>query len=246
MKRMIKSGFALLMALVFVFCFSLSAQAQNANVTFEDGKVIAFAPGSVYTDTDLFDNFKGVMPGDVRTEKVTIENKAKDFDYIKVYVRAVLHDEKGNPISDKVLAQLQADERRQPQSELEYMYDFLAQLSMKVWNGSNQIYQESPDQLDGLALNVYLGTLRQGDSVDLNVELDVPLDLSSEYSNRIGEVDWVFVVEGYNDEKPAVPTGPSLIQTGQLLWPIPILAGCGIALITGGIIINKRRKKENV
>ena len=245
MKKMIKSGFALLMTVALLLSFFLPAKAQDASVTFEDGKVIALAPGSVYTDTDLFDNFKGVMPGDVRTQKVTIENKAKDFDYIKVYLRAVLHDEKGNPISDKVLAQLQADQRRQPQSELEYMYDFLSQLSMKVWNGSDQIYQESPDKPGNLTSNVYLGTLRQGQSTDLNVELDIPLDLGSEYSDRIGEVDWVFVVEGYNEEKPAGPTGPTLIQTGQLLWPIPILAGCGIVLLICGIVISKKRKKEN-
>ena len=36
-------------------------------VAFTDGKLMVYEPGSVYTDTDLFDGFKGVMPGDVRT-----------------------------------------------------------------------------------------------------------------------------------------------------------------------------------
>lgn len=154
-KHGFKSILSLLLAVATMLSFSVTAFAAESSVTFEDGKIVAFEPGSVYTDTDLFDNFKGVMPGDVRTEEVTIQNNTKDCDYIKVYMRAVLHDETGNPISDKVLAELQADERREATSELEYMYDFLSQLSMKVWNGSTLIYEESPDKLDGLTENVY-------------------------------------------------------------------------------------------
>ena len=201
-KHGFKSILSLLLAVATMLSFSVTAFAAESSVTFEDGKIVAFEPGSVYTDTDLFDNFKGVMPGDVRTEEVTIQNNTKDCDYIKVYMRAVLHDETGNPISDKVLAELQADERREATSELEYMYNFLSQLSMKVWNGSTLIYEESPDKLDGLTENVYLGSIRKGETIKLNVELDVPIEMGNEYANRIGEVDWVFVIEGFDDPTP--------------------------------------------
>ncbi|MBS6396741.1 MAG: Cna B-type domain-containing protein [Clostridiales bacterium] len=215
-KRNIKSILSLLLVLAAMLGFSATAYAAESGVTFEDGRIIAFEPGSVYTDTDLFDNFKGVMPGDIRTEEVTIQNNTADCDYIKVYMRAVLHDETGNPISEKVLTELQNDERRKSASAPEYMHDFLSQLSMKVWNGSNLIYEESPDKLDGLAENVFLGSIRKGETIKLNVELDVPIEMDNEYSSRIGEVDWVFVIEGFDD--PVPPSEDYTKLTVRKVW----------------------------
>ena len=198
-KKIVGRFFSLLLAVLTMLSLSVTAFAAESTVTFQNGKVIAFAPGSIYTDSDLFGNFKGVMPGDVLTEKITIQNQSADCDYIKVYMRAILHDEDGNPISEKVLAELQADTRKGDASELEYMYDFLSQLSMKVRSGSSLIYEDTADQLDGLASSVYLGTIRKGETIDLNVELTVPTTLGNEYADRIGEVDWVFTVEGFTD-----------------------------------------------
>ena len=198
-KKIMSRFFSLLLAVLTLLSLSVTAFAAESTVTFQNGKVIAFAPGSVYTDADLFDNFKGVMPGDVLTEKISIENQSTDCDYIKVYMRAILHDEDGNPISEKVLAELQTDTRRGADSELEYMYDFLSQLSMTVKSGSSLIYEDTADQLDGLAGSVYLGTIRKGETIDLDVELTVPTTLGNEYADRIGEVDWVFTVEGFTD-----------------------------------------------
>lgn len=202
LKNFVKTTSSLLIALMTVMGISMTAFAADSSVTFKDGKLTVFEPGSVHTNTDLFDNFKGVMPGDTRSEDITVQNKSKDYDYIKVYMRAVLHDESGNPISEKVLNELRNDERREQTSEAAYMYDFLSQLSMTVKNGTDEIYNASPDELSGLVENVYLGTLRKDQSLKLNVELAVPIEMGNEYANRIGEVDWVFVVEGYDDPKP--------------------------------------------
>lgn len=202
LKNFVKTTSSLLLALMTVMGISMTAFAADSSVTFKDGKLTVFEPGSAYTNSDMFDNFKGVMPGDTRSEEITVQNKSKDYDYIKVYMRAVLHDESGNPISEKVLNELRNDERREQTSEAAYMYDFLSQLSMTVKNGTDEIYNASPDELAGLVENVYLGTLRKDQSLKLNVELAVPIEMGNEYANRIGEVDWVFVVEGYDDPKP--------------------------------------------
>lgn len=265
-KRNYKSILSLLLALFMFISFSVMTYAAKSGVTFENGKLIAFEPGSVYTDTDLFDNFKDVMPGDVRTEEITIQNNTKDCDYIKVYLRAIIHDETGNPISEKVLDELQTDGRREAASELEYMHDFLSQLSMKVRNGSTLIYEEFSDKQDGLAENVYLGSIRKGKTLKLNVELDVPIEMGNEYSSRIGEVDWAFVIEGFDDPMPppeddtkptvheiwkdngivTITNITTLIQTGQLRWPIPVLGSFGFLLIVYGFIgMNKKRKNEH-
>ena len=199
-NRLFRSVFSLLLVLLIIIGIPNIAFAADSNVSFDKDKMIVFEPGSVYSDTDLFQNFKGVMPGDQIEEDIKVENKNSDFDYLKVYMRAVLNDDNDNPISAEVLKELQADSRNQvPVTDLEYMFDFLSQLSMKVWNGSELIYESSPDQLNGLADNVYLGSLAQNEVLSLKVDLEVPIELGNEYMDRIGEVDWVFVFEGYNE-----------------------------------------------
>ncbi len=214
--KLTKRIFSLLMVLSLVFSMALTAQAAPSGVSFENGELIVFTPGSAYTDTDLFDDFKNVMPGDVRTEEITIQNNSDDCDYIRVYLRAVPHDETGNPISPNVLAELTADDRRGERPELDYMLDFLAQMHMTVSNGEVEIYNESPDQLDGLAENVFLGELRKGESLELDVTLNVPIEMGNEYAGRIGEVDWMFTVEGFDDE-PEPPKDDTVI-TAHKVW----------------------------
>lgn len=215
-KHFITKIFSLLLAMMMVTGMSTTALAAESSVRFENGKLIAFEPGSVYTDSDLFGNFKGILPGDSRSEEVAIQNKSDDCDYIKVYLRAVLHDEAGNPVSEKVLEELRNDERRGETSELAYMHDFLSQLSMTVKNGAEVIYNASPDELGGLTENVYLGTLRKDESLKLDVELNVPITIGNEYANRIGEVDWVFVVEGFDDPTP--PAEDDTMLTVRKVW----------------------------
>lgn len=240
--RILRRGPALLLTLLLLSGLSAAASAKDPAVAFEDGRLIVFAPGSVYTDTDLFDNFKGLMPGDVRTEEITVSNNAGDYDYMKVYMRAVLHDEEGNPVSPKVLEEIRADGRRGETSELGYMHDFLSQLSLSVRSGASAaslVYDSSPDKLDGLEQPVFLAALKKGESLVLTADLSVPADLGSEYAYRIGEVDWEFIAECYEP--------PPLIQTGQLNWPIPMLGSLGTALMGGGfyILFGKRKKNDD-
>lgn len=202
-------SFAFLSALLLALAAPLAALADEGSITFKAGadgtNIVVFEPGSVFTDTDLFDNFKGVMPGDRREERITIHNKFDDCDYVKVWMKAVPHtDVQGeNPISPAVLALLTADERRGETPELDYMLDFLAQLSLEVKSGGETVYKASPDELDGLAESVYLGKITADETITLNAVLVVPAELGNGYANRIGEVDWVFTVESFD-----IPTPP--------------------------------------
>ena len=195
MKRIFKSIFVVFVALTMLFGISATAIADDAIVVFKSAQEgFDFGGGSEYGATDLFGNFKNVMPGDKLAENISIRNDATDCDYIKLYIRAVPHDEIDNPLSDEVA-----------ESEtVASMKDFLAQLTMRIYNGEALIYEASPDQAGALANNVLLGTLYPEESLTLRVELDVPLELGNEYAHRMGEVDWVFLAECIELEKLTV------------------------------------------
>lgn len=195
MKKMIKQGFSLLLTLMMLMSMSVTAFAASPSITFEGfSKGFDFQPGSEYTETDLFGSFKNVMPGDTVTETITFTNSATDCDFVNLYMRAEAHDETDNPLSPKVAEK----------ESVATMTEFLSKLSMKVWNGTELIYDASPDQLDGLKSNKLLGTFRTGETATLKVELSVPIELDNKYANRVGEVDWIFHVEAYQESQLTV------------------------------------------
>lgn len=53
----------------------------------------------------------------------------------------------------------------------------------------------------GLQENRLLGTFRSGETAKLRVELTVPAELDNTYANRIGEVDWVFHLEAFQESQ---------------------------------------------
>lgn len=261
MKHTLTKLLSLTLALTLFFGLSTTVLAADSTITYTGkGDYIEFAPGSVYTDTDLFENFKDVMPGDIRSEEVTFKNKSKNSDYIKVWMRAVLHDEKGNTISPKVLEELQKDDRNENLSELEYMNDFLNQLTLTIWKGdkkdTNVIYKGSPDSLEkGFKEgNVYLGEFEYNESTKLNVELAVDIEMGNEYADRIGEVDWVFVIEEHNHPStPDDPKEPEQTPDTPIIFPAPktgdsanIVLWAGLLVIAGGVAVyvTKKRKRQ--
>ena len=195
MKKSFKAITSLVLMLLVVMSMSVTAFAASPSITFEGfSKGFDFQPGSEYTQTDLFGSFKNVMPGDTVTETITFTNSATDCDFVNLYMRAEAHDETDNPLSPKVAEK----------ETVATMTEFLSKLSMKVWNGTELIYDASPDQLDGLKSNKLLGTFRTGETATLKVELSVPIELGNEYANRVGEVDWIFHVEAYNESQLSV------------------------------------------
>lgn len=227
MKKTLKTISALALVLVLLLGMSATAFAES-KVTYEGGaEKFVFLPGSEYTETDLFENFKGVMPGDVITQEITVQNNYTKAEKVNIYLRAVVHDEQGNPLSEEVART----------EDLVSMQHFLSQLTMTVKQGDKVLFSASPDELDGLKENVLLGTFPGKSYTKLVVELSVPIELGSEYANRVGEVDWVFTAEEVT----------KTIQTGDdsdlILWAA--LMTLSLVTAAGVILPLKRKNKEH-
>lgn len=173
----------ILTVLVLVFTLSCVALADEGNVTYVGrSSDLIFEPGSSYSPTDLFPNFKDVMPGDVITQSITVKNDNPTR--VRIYMRA-----------------LGAHEGSE---------DFLSKLSMTVSRSdrgvSEYIFDATADATDGLTDWVSLGTFMPRTYVDLEVTLTVPTDLDNLYQDHVGYLDWEFMVEDLFD--PVYPVTP--------------------------------------
>lgn len=218
------------LAVLLALLLAVPIRVHAAEVTFRNME-LTFASGSGYAETDLFENFKDVMPGDRLCQRVQIKNTGPG---IHLYMQVVAHDPEENPLTyseefEAADGKDQSGSTGQRDETAATMEDFLKQLTMRIYQGEKLIYEASP----GIPSEpIPLGTLRKGQSVTLQVELDVPIDLGNQYANRVGEVDWVFRGEENTDD---------LIQTGQLRWPVPVLGGLGLLLILGGAVSMRKR-----
>lgn len=216
MKRIMRKIFILIGTVALMMSISINAFAAGT-VTYDgDSKKFIFEPGSEYSPTDLFTDFKGVMPGDSITQKVHIKNDVSNNVKIKLYVRSL---------------------GAQKDSE-----DFLSKLNLKVsQDGSSNLFDAPANKTAQLTEWVYLGTFYSGAEIDLNITLDVPIELGDEYQEAIGYLDWQFRVE----EFPVEPDDPKPPQTGDttnLYLYIAISVVSGISLII--LLVFKRRKNQ--
>ena len=223
MKKFISLLLALMVLMSCVICVS----ADDGTVTIKT-KDIEFGPGSSYTDTDLFDNFKGVMPGDTLTQKIVIKNDLTKYDYVKVYLRAVPHGDSNAPKTKDLSA---ADSKA-----------FLDNMTMTVKTAKGKtIYSGKPwSASDGLEEKVLVATINKKKTSSLTAELVVPIEMDETYMNKMGEVDWEFTVEGFNNSSSG---GNGNYKTGDIIMIcvlVMILALAALALL---FYMKKRKKK---
>ncbi len=214
MKRVL----TVLMPILLFLSLAATVFTANGSVTYNgaSGDFI-FAPGSEYSPTDLFPNFKDVMPGDSLTQAITVRNDESKNVKVKIYMRSL----GANEGSEVFLSQLNLRVEKAEENVMAYMFDAAA--------------NETADLTDW----VCLGTLYSGGEVNLNVVLNVPVTLDNRYQDRIGYLDWEFMIEELpvEPDDPSAPTG----DTGLTLW---IMMAIGSLFVLFLLLLWKRKDNE--
>lgn len=205
-----------LMILVLLAAVAVPVFADG-NVSYDGaaGKFI-FSPGSKFSPTDLFSEFKNVMPGDHLTQKITVKSNISDETKAKIYIRS--------------------------RGAAEGSEAFLSQLGIRVAvaqdNVMGYMFDAAASETAQLSDWVLLGTLYSGGKVDLEVTLDVPITMGNEFQNTIGYLQWEFKVE----EFPKEDTDPTPPPTGDAT-PVALPAAVAIVSVLGiGTVMFHRKK----
>ena len=186
MKKII----TLLITLAVLLSSTVTVFAADGKVTYSgNAGNFVFEPGSEHSLTDLFPNFKGVMPGDTLTQKITVKNDADNKVKVKIYIRSLGAHEN----SVEFLSQLGLKVAKSEENKMAYMFDAAANETAQLTDW------------------VCLGTLYSGGEVNLDVTLNVPTSLDNEYQSKIGYLDWEFMIE----EFPIEEGDPKPPQTGD-------------------------------
>ena len=158
---------------VFLLLFALSTTAfagSQSSVSYVGGgQKFSFAPGSSKSTTDLFDAFKGVMPGDTLTQQIVVKNETGSNDVSVVLSLRSVGAKNG---TDEFLSQLT--------------------LTVKKVGGSGSLFNAPADQPAQLASEVQLAKLAKDETVTLELTLQVPATLGNEFQNAVGYIDWEF------------------------------------------------------
>lgn len=223
MNKLIKIIFVLALTLAMMMSMTITVLADS-NVTYQgESKELIFSPGSDYSPTDLFVDFKGVMPGDSLNQTIEIRNENSGKDKVKIYLKALGAHEG----SDEFLSQMT--------------------LAVDVIGGDKELFDAPANETAQLTDWVLLGTLENNAAVTLSVTLNVPITMENDFQNAIGYLDWQFKAEHIEYQAPTVD--PTDIQdsnndtkTGDEFNIGIFLVVAFIAIIVGTLVLLGRRK----
>ncbi len=167
MKKIISAAFLFLIFVGLSICFPPKALAINSTVDYGNAEGFIFNP----EDGDLFGNFKGLMPGDEKTQRIAVINTCVDRD-VSIYLRAEIGDE---------------------------YKDFLNNIEITVKqtkNGSVKtlVHGSAADEGD-LKEPVLLGKYKPNEKSEISVEIFIDPETGNDFADRTGIIRWIFSAE---------------------------------------------------
>lgn len=180
-----------------------------SSVTYRNqAELFVFVPNS----KDLFENFKGLMPGDLRTQEIFLRNDSAqlvDF-YLKI-----------NPATEEDRA-------------------LLREMTLVITEEGEEIFRETLDQQGAFDDYVRIAELLPESEFSWNLSLEVSRDMGNEFMGREAEVEWVIMIEELEEEDIdplPLPEDPELPKTGEAKDNMLLYGGLTLIL---GIVLFQR------
>ena len=221
MKKATKRLFSLVLASVMMFGFAISGFAAGQVTYTSKDKSFTLAPGTEYSDTDLFDEMKDMMPGDKIDQTVRFVYNGKSGVTAKVYLKAVIPADETGELVDKELYQ-----------------HLLSMITLKVEGEKGVLYEGPANDPGKLGEFVHIASLRKGDETDLTVTAKLSLEADNEFRDKAAKIQWIFKIEEIPDP-PHVPDTSD--NTGVMLYA-GMFGVAAISLIV--LFVFKRKKSE--
>lgn len=172
--------------LLFLFLALPGAKAVHASsVTYKNqAELFVFVPNS----KDLFENFKGLMPGDTRTQEIFLRNDSSQF--VDFFLKI-------NPIKEE-------DEA------------LLREMTLVIEEEGVEIFRESLNERGSFDDYVKVKELLPESEFQWDLTLEVSKDMGNEFMGKEAEVEWVIMIEEIEEEEveplplPEEPEEPEL------------------------------------
>lgn len=167
---MMKKKWTVLLLLFLFLSLSEGKPVHASSVTYRNqAELFVFVPNS----KDLFDNFKGLMPGDVRTQEIFLRNDSRQF--VDFFLKI-------NPVKEE-------DEA------------LLRQMTLVISEEGEEIFRESLDQQGSFENYVKIKELFPESAFSWDLSLEVSKDMGNEFMGKEAEVEWVIMIEEIEDEE---------------------------------------------
>ena len=179
MRGRLKNGIISTLVIGTLLLANTAAFAAGEGVTYRGDTKKVEIQG---TNNDLFGSMKGLMPGDVKTQVVQINNNSSETATFYLLAKDALLGEEAKEKSDALLQQLQ--------------------LKVSITLPDSQeiiLYQGTADGKDvnGKSMRepIALGSVKANGQATLQAQLVVPEGLGNDFQNGMGYIDWVFYCE---------------------------------------------------
>ena len=221
MKRNTKHLFSLILAVVMMLSMTISGFAAGIVTYKSEGEKFEFKPGTEYSDTDLFTDFKEMMPGDNKSQEIRFVYNGKDGVTANVYLQMKL------PASD-----FKANDKTKDAKLLEAIV-----LTVKAEDGT--VIYSGPANEGNMESAVKIAQLRKGKETTITVTAGLDLvKTDNEVRNMAAAIDWVFKIEEIPDPVVVPDTGDN---TGALMYA-GMFGAAAMALFV--LIVLKKRTRE--
>jgi len=172
LKKAAQAAVCAALLLAFGLCALAEGGAETETAPVDTASTVTYAGGAekfvfIPEDTDLFQNFKGVMPGDTLEQTIRVQNSTGKR--VRIYLRP-------EPVAEEDVA-------------------FLSQMTISVSSGDLTIFEATVDQQHLQPQDLLLGTFKKNGGTSLTVTLSVPIEMGNEFMEQEAIVPWTFIAE---------------------------------------------------